>query len=161
MLLFTFIYYVLPCTICFASVVAAEKQHQNLLDGVEHFDKTQMKHTTTEEKNPLPPIEGLFLLLYIILPICLYIFYLANPCLLQYLKRFCADYIFITTACSNLLPLSDYILFARLLSLYLESRTSGSNETINWYNNITITGLWLRNVGSIPAYDTYSRGWFG
>lgn len=44
--------------ICFASVVAAEKQHQNLLEGVEHFDKTQMKHTTTEEKNPLPPIEG-------------------------------------------------------------------------------------------------------
>lgn len=60
-MLLLFIYYVLPCTICFASVVAAEKQHQNLLDGVEHFDKTQMKHTTTEEKNPLPPIEGLYL----------------------------------------------------------------------------------------------------
>ncbi|KPJ05118.1 hypothetical protein RR46_03955 [Papilio xuthus] len=40
-------------------VVAAEKAHQNLLDGVEHFDKTQMKHTTTEEKNPLPPKEAI------------------------------------------------------------------------------------------------------
>lgn len=50
--------YVLPCTICFAPVVAAEKAHQNFLDGVEHFDKTQMKHATTEEKNSLPPKEG-------------------------------------------------------------------------------------------------------
>lgn len=41
-------------------VVAAEKAHQNLLDGVEHFDKSQMKHTTTEEKNILPPIEGFY-----------------------------------------------------------------------------------------------------
>lgn len=100
LLLFTRIYYVLPCTICFASVVAAEKQHQNLLDGVEHFDKSQMKHTTTEEKNPLPPIEGLFLLLYNFLPIqCIFLFTFlcerpAASCLLllyfyvnQYLKH--------------------------------------------------------------------------
>lgn len=40
-------------------VVAAEKIHQSLLTGVEHFDKATMKHTTTEEKNPLPPVEGL------------------------------------------------------------------------------------------------------
>lgn len=40
-------------------VVAAEKQHQNLLNGVEHFDKTCMKHTETDEKNNLPPLEGL------------------------------------------------------------------------------------------------------
>lgn len=45
---------------CFAIVVAAEKAHQNLLDGVEQFDKTQMKHANTEEKNTLPPVEGLF-----------------------------------------------------------------------------------------------------
>lgn len=42
------------------SVVQAEKQHQNLLNGVEHFDKSCMKHTETAEKNPLPPIEGLY-----------------------------------------------------------------------------------------------------
>lgn len=52
--------------LCFAlhdlliPVVAAEKAHQNLLDGVEHFDKSQMKHATTEEKNILPPIEGFY-----------------------------------------------------------------------------------------------------
>lgn len=46
--------------------VAAEKNHQNLLTGVEHFDKSSMKHTETSEKNALPPIEGLFavILLY-------------------------------------------------------------------------------------------------
>lgn len=44
--------------------MAAEKAHQNLLDGVEHFDKSQMKHATTEEKNPLPPIEGLYFALF-------------------------------------------------------------------------------------------------
>lgn len=43
-------------------VVAAEKQHQNLLNGVEHFDKTCMKHTETDEKNNLPPLEGLCLI---------------------------------------------------------------------------------------------------
>lgn len=36
-----------------------------------------------------------------------------------------------------LLPLRDYILFARLLSLYVESRTSGSIEYINRFSNIT------------------------
>lgn len=41
-------------------VVAAEKNHQNFLTGVEHFDKSSMKHTETTEKNALPPIEGLF-----------------------------------------------------------------------------------------------------
>lgn len=41
------------------TVVAAEKIHQNLLSGVELFDKACMKRTETEEKNSLPPIEGL------------------------------------------------------------------------------------------------------
>lgn len=44
----------------FCKVVAAEKIHQTLLTCVEHFDKATMKHTETEEKNPLPPVEGLF-----------------------------------------------------------------------------------------------------
>lgn len=38
--------------------VAAEKAHNSLINGVEHFDKATMKHAETEEKNPLPPIEG-------------------------------------------------------------------------------------------------------
>lgn len=40
--------------------VAAEKAHISLINGVEHFDKSSMKHAETEEKNPLPPIEGKF-----------------------------------------------------------------------------------------------------
>lgn len=43
--------------LCFKAV-AAEKAHISLINGVEHFDKTTMKHTETDEKNPLPPIEG-------------------------------------------------------------------------------------------------------
>lgn len=163
MLLFTCIYYVLPCTICFASVVAAEKQHQNLLDGVEHFDKTQMKHTTTEEKNPLPPIEGLFLLLYNFLPILVYVLFKGHipACCSVYLflLYWAWEYTFIImTACSYLLPSRDYILFARLLSFYTESRTSGSTETNNWLNNITVTVVWLENVGSIPANNYFISG---
>jgi hypothetical protein len=40
--------------------VAAEKVHNAFINGVEGFDKSSMKHIETEEKNPLPPIEGLF-----------------------------------------------------------------------------------------------------
>lgn len=40
--------------------VQQEKAHQNLLNGVEHFDKSTMKHTTTEEKNPLPDPAGTY-----------------------------------------------------------------------------------------------------
>lgn len=39
--------------------VAAEKAHISLINGVEHFDKASMKHAETEEKNQLPPIEGI------------------------------------------------------------------------------------------------------
>lgn len=39
----------------------AEKAHNDLISGVEHFDKASMKHTETTEKNPLPPNEGLLL----------------------------------------------------------------------------------------------------
>jgi len=41
------------------SVVQAERVHHNLLKGVEGFDKDSMKHTETQEKNPLPDPEGL------------------------------------------------------------------------------------------------------
>lgn len=44
---------------CVKKAVAAEKAHNGLINGVEQFDKTTMKHTETEEKNPLPPNEGL------------------------------------------------------------------------------------------------------
>jgi hypothetical protein len=43
--------------------VAAEKDHINFISGVEQFDKTTMKHTETSEKNPLPPLEGIFFVL--------------------------------------------------------------------------------------------------
>lgn len=38
--------------------VQQERTHQNLLSGVEHFDKSSMKHATTTEKNVLPDSEG-------------------------------------------------------------------------------------------------------
>lgn len=44
--------------VCITVVVHQEKVHQNLLDGVEHFDKATMKHAETQEKNPLPDPEG-------------------------------------------------------------------------------------------------------
>lgn len=40
-------------------VVLQEKNHLNLINGVEHFDKSTMKHATTEEKVILPDTEGL------------------------------------------------------------------------------------------------------
>lgn len=39
-------------------VVLQEKVHQNLLNGVEHFDKATMKHAETQEKNILPDPQG-------------------------------------------------------------------------------------------------------
>lgn len=43
--------------------MAAEKAHNEFITGVEGFDATKLRHTETEEKNPLPPIEGLLLIL--------------------------------------------------------------------------------------------------
>ena len=40
------------------AAVMQEKVHQNLISGVEGFDKASMKHTTTQEKNVLPDPEG-------------------------------------------------------------------------------------------------------
>lgn len=38
--------------------VMAEKSHQQFINGVEAFDKSSMKRTETEEKNPLPDQTG-------------------------------------------------------------------------------------------------------
>lgn len=43
--------------------VQQEKTLQNLLNGVEHFDKSSMKHTTTAEKVVLPDSKGMRLYL--------------------------------------------------------------------------------------------------
>jgi hypothetical protein len=42
--------------------VAAERAHNDLISGVENFKRSSMKHTETDEKNPLPPIEGIFII---------------------------------------------------------------------------------------------------
>lgn len=34
--------------------LAAEKQHQGIVEGIEHFNKSGLKMTETKEKNPLP-----------------------------------------------------------------------------------------------------------
>lgn len=46
------------------SVVQQEKQQQNLLHGVESFDKSALKHTDTQEKGVLPDPEGDCVLLF-------------------------------------------------------------------------------------------------
>lgn len=38
--------------------VNAEKTHQNLLSGVEHFQKSTLKHAETQEKIILPDPAG-------------------------------------------------------------------------------------------------------
>lgn len=43
---------------CYFLVVVQEKIHQSIFEGVEHFDKTAMKHTETMVKNVLPDPEG-------------------------------------------------------------------------------------------------------
>lgn len=40
--------------------VKQEKQHMSLLQGVENFDPTLLKHAETAEKNVLPSAEGYF-----------------------------------------------------------------------------------------------------
>lgn len=46
------------CSVCLHAAVQQEKQHLNLIEGVEQFDKSTMKHTETQEKNPLPGTQG-------------------------------------------------------------------------------------------------------
>lgn len=43
----------------FFSDVAAEKTEKALIAGIEHFDASKLKHTETQEKNPLPDKEGM------------------------------------------------------------------------------------------------------
>lgn len=40
--------------------VATEKTQKSLFDGIEKFDSSQLKHTETQEKNPLPDKDGTF-----------------------------------------------------------------------------------------------------
>lgn len=54
-------------------VVLQEKNHQNLLNGVESFDKSSMKHAATAEKIVLPDIAGM----------------LTNACILLLLFNLC------------------------------------------------------------------------
>lgn len=41
------------------SDVATEKTQKSLCDGIEKFDATRLKHTETQEKNPLPDKDGM------------------------------------------------------------------------------------------------------
>lgn len=43
---------------CFCTDVATEKTQKALLQGVEAFDTGKLKHTETQEKNPLPDKDG-------------------------------------------------------------------------------------------------------
>lgn len=40
------------------SAIEQEKEKQNLFAGIENFDTKKLKHTETQEKNPLPTKEG-------------------------------------------------------------------------------------------------------
>lgn len=44
------------------SVIIAEKIHDQILNGVETFEKSGMHHVETAEHNPLPTVEGLLYL---------------------------------------------------------------------------------------------------
>lgn len=43
---------------CFVPDVATEKTHKALVEGVEAFDSSKLKHTETHEKNLLPDKDG-------------------------------------------------------------------------------------------------------
>lgn len=44
------------------TAIAAEKEQQQFIAGIENFDSSKLKHTVTEEKNPLPTKEGKYFL---------------------------------------------------------------------------------------------------
>lgn len=53
--------YGIKCWLYFLSIdVAAEKTQKALIEDVEGFDTGKLKHTKTEEKNPLPDKDGNF-----------------------------------------------------------------------------------------------------
>lgn len=41
--------------------LAAEKNEKALIEGIAKFDPAKLKHTETQEKNPLPDKDGKFL----------------------------------------------------------------------------------------------------
>lgn len=47
------------------TAIAAEKEQQQFIAGIENFDSSKLKHTVTEEKNPLPTKEGKLLLYFL------------------------------------------------------------------------------------------------
>lgn len=40
------------------AAIAQEKTEEELKSGIEQFDKDQLRHQRTEEKNPLPDKDG-------------------------------------------------------------------------------------------------------
>lgn len=44
--------------------MAAEKTEKALIEGITKFDQAKLKHTETQEKNPLPDKEGTFVFNY-------------------------------------------------------------------------------------------------
>jgi len=47
--------------LCFASLgVEQEKQHQGFVKGIESFDKNELHHAATAEKNPLPDKDSMY-----------------------------------------------------------------------------------------------------
>lgn len=42
----------------FIAAIEAEKGQQKFIAGIENFDTSKLKHTETQEKNPLPTKEG-------------------------------------------------------------------------------------------------------
>lgn len=51
-------FYVNPACVILILDVQNEKNAQNLFSGIEKFDTGSLKHTETQEKNPLPDQEG-------------------------------------------------------------------------------------------------------
>ena len=41
-------------------VVEQEKQHQGLVKGIEAFDKNELHHADTAERNPLPDKDSMY-----------------------------------------------------------------------------------------------------
>ena len=51
-------YYDWPYDCFLVAAIAQEKTEEELKSGIEQFDKDQLRHQKTEEKNPLPDKNG-------------------------------------------------------------------------------------------------------
>lgn len=51
-------YYDWPCDCFLIAAIAQEKTEEELKSGIEQFNKDQLRHQKTEEKNPLPDKNG-------------------------------------------------------------------------------------------------------